>query len=56
MSKCNCYNKAYLPIVLLLEESSDRMWYKSPDFDKHQQMIHDMVIDINTKWKCINNC
>ena len=32
------------------------MYFKTPDFDLNQQRIHDIVLSMNMKFKCISNC
>jgi len=54
--KCDCYNKAFLPVIELLEEAAGKMYFKTPDFDENQQRIHEIVLSMNTKWKCVSNC
>lgn len=53
---CNCYKKAFLPVIELLEEASAIMYFKTPDFDEHQQRIHDIVQSMNMKFRCIDDC
>ncbi len=54
--KCDCYIKAFLPVILLLEEAAGKMYFRTPDFDEHQQRIHDMVLSMNMKFTCIDGC
>ncbi len=54
--KCDCYKKAFLPVIELLEEASGIMYYMTPDFDKNQQHIHDIVVSMNTRFTCIDRC
>jgi len=54
--KCNCYEKAYLPVIKLLEEASGIMYFSTPDFDLHQQRLHDIILALNMQHRCINNC
>jgi len=53
---CDCYKKAFLPVIELLEEASGLMYFRTPDYDLNQQRIHDIVLSMNMKFKCINNC
>ena len=53
---CDCYNKAFLPVIQLLEEASGIMFFRTPDFDEHQQRIHDIVLSMNMKFRCIDDC
>jgi len=46
--KCNCYKKAFLPVIELLERASGIMYYNTPDYDLHQERIHDIVVTMNT--------
>ena len=54
--KCDCYKKAFLPVIELLEEAAAIMYFRTPDYDIHQQKIHEIVQTMNMKFKCINNC
>jgi hypothetical protein len=54
--KCGCYNKAFLPVIQLLEEAAGIMWFKTPEFDLNQQRIHDIVLSMNTNVRCIDDC
>jgi len=54
--KCDCYNKAFLPVIQLLEEASGVMYFRTPDFDDHQQRIHDIILSMNMKFTCIDRC
>lgn len=53
---CDCYKKAFLPVIQLLEEASGIMYFRTPDFDEHQQRIHDIVLSMNMKFRCISDC
>jgi len=53
---CDCYKKAFLPVIQLLEEASGIMYFRTPDFDEHQQRIHDIVLSMNMKFRCIDDC
>lgn len=53
---CNCYRKAFLPVIQLLEEAEDIMYFTTPDRDEHLQKIHDIVVSLNTKFRCIDRC
>ena len=53
---CDCYNKAFLPVIQLLEEASGIMYFRTPDFDENQQRIHDIILSMNMKFKCIDDC
>jgi len=54
--KCNCYKKAFLPVIELLERASGIMYYNTPDYDLHQERIHDIVVTMNTRFTCIDRC
>ena len=54
--KCDCYNKAFLPVIELLEEASGKMYFRTPEFDVHQQRIHDIVLSMNMRFTCIDDC
>ena len=53
---CDCYKKAFLPVIQLLEKASGIMYFRTPDFDEHQQRIHDIVLSMNMKFRCIDDC
>jgi hypothetical protein len=55
-SICDCYKKAFLPVIEKLEEAAAIMWFKTPDYDEHQQKIHDIVVAMNTKFTCVDRC
>ena len=54
--KCNCYNKAFLPVIELLEEAAGKMYFRTPGFDEHQQKIHEIVQTMNMRFTCIDGC
>jgi hypothetical protein len=54
--KCDCYEKAFSPVIRLLEKASGEMYYATPEFDEHQQMLHDIIVSMNTKFRCIDSC
>ena len=54
--KCDCYNKAFLPVIELLEEAAGKMYFRTPDFDAHQQRIHEIVQSMNMRFTCIDGC
>ena len=54
--KCDCYNKAFLPVIELLEEAASKMYFRTPDFDEHQQKIHEIVQTMNMRFTCIDGC
>ena len=56
LMKCDCYNKAFLPVIQLLEEASGKMYFRTPDFDAHQQQLHDIILSMNMKFRCIDDC
>ena len=53
---CNCYKKAFSPVIALLEEAAGKMYFRTPDFDEHQQKIHEIVQSMNMKFRCIDDC
>ncbi len=53
---CDCYKKAFLPVIEMLEDAASQMYFRTPDYDEHQQKIHEIVVSMNTKFRCINNC
>ena len=53
---CDCYKKAFLPVIEKLEEAAGIMWFLTPDFDEHQRAINKIVHSMNTKVKCIDRC
>ena len=53
---CDCYKKAFLPVIEMLESAALHMYFRTPDYDKHQQKIHEIVVSMNTKFRCINRC
>ena len=53
---CDCYGERYLPTILRLEEASDNMPFALREFDAYQQKIHDIIVDMNTNFRCINRC
>jgi len=53
---CDCYKKAFLPVIELLEEAAGLMYFRTTDYDLNQQRIHDIVLSMNMKFKCIDNC
>ena len=56
MTHCGCYEKAFEPVIRLLEKARGEMWYRTPEFDEHQQMLHDIIHSMNTKFRCIDDC
>jgi len=56
MTHCGCYEKAFLPVIRLLEKACGEMWFKTPDYDEHQQRLHDIIVSMNTKFRCIDDC
>ena len=54
--KCDCYNKAFLPVIELLEEAAGKMYFRTPEFDAHQQRIHEIVQSMNMRFTCIGGC
>jgi hypothetical protein len=54
--KCDCYDEAYRPLIALLEEADGIMYYMTPDYDKNSQRLHDIILSLNTKFKCIDEC
>tara|TARA_R110000765_G_scaffold24545_1_gene61372 strand:+ start:530 stop:751 length:222 start_codon:yes stop_codon:yes gene_type:complete len=54
--KCDCYSKAFLPVIELLEEAAGKMYFRTPEFDAHQQRIHDIVLSMNMRFTCIDGC
>jgi len=54
--KCNCYEKAFLPVIELLEKASGIMYYMTLDYHLNQQRIHDIVVSMNTRFTCIDRC
>ena len=53
---CDCYKYRFLPIIELLESAASHMNFRTPGYDKHQQKIHEIVQEMNMKFKCIDNC
>lgn len=53
---CDCYKRAFLPVIELLEQAASHMYFKTPDYDIHQQKIHEIVQTMNMKFRCIDNC
>ena len=53
---CDCYKKAFLPVIEMLERAASHMYFRTPDYDEHQQKIHEIVVSMNTKFRCIQNC
>jgi hypothetical protein len=53
---CDCYNKAFLPVIELLEEAAGIMYFRTPEFDEHQERIHNIVLSLNMKFKCVDEC
>jgi len=53
---CDCYEKAFHPVLQLLEEASGIMYYATPDYDKHLASIHEMMSSLRLKVKCIDRC
>jgi len=53
---CDCYKKAFYPVIKLLEEAEGIMYYRTPDYDLNQQRIHDIILSMNTKFTCIDQC
>jgi len=54
--KCNCFEMAFHPVMKLLEEASGIMYYATPDFDKHQASLNDIITSLHLKVKCIDRC
>jgi len=54
--KCNCFEMAFHPVMKLLEEASGIMYYATPDFDKHQASIHNIISSMQNKQTCIDRC
>jgi hypothetical protein len=54
--KCNCYKRAFYPVIELLEEAEGIMFYRTPDYELNLQRIHDIVLSMNTKFTCIDRC
>lgn len=54
--KCDCYKKAFYPVIELLEKAEGIMFYRTPDYDLNQQRIHDIVLSMNTNFTCIDRC
>ena len=52
--KCDCYDNAYWPVIDLLKQASGVMWYRTPEYDFHQQMMQNMIVQLNKKFRCIN--
>jgi len=53
---CDCYKRAFLPVIKALELAASHMYFKTPDYDTHQQKIHEIVQTMNMKFRCIDNC
>ena len=56
LMKCECYKNAFLPVILLLEEAQSLMYFKTPDYDEHQQHLHDIIQSMNMRFRCIDGC
>jgi len=54
--KCDCYEKAFHPVMRLLEEASGIMYYATPDYDLHQALIYDILNAMQKKQTCIDKC
>jgi hypothetical protein len=54
--KCDCWDKAYRPVLKLLDEAAGNMYYATPEFDLHQALLHDIVKSLRTKFTCIDRC
>jgi len=53
---CDCYKKAFLPVIEMLESASSHMYFRTPDYDEHQQKLHEIIQTMNMKFKCISDC
>jgi hypothetical protein len=54
--KCNCYKLRFLPIIEFLESAASHMNFRTPGYDQHQQKIHEIVQEMNMRFKCIDRC
>ena len=54
--KCNCYEVAFAPIILLLEHADEMMYFATPEYDLNRQRIHDLVQSLNLNFRCIDKC
>jgi len=54
--KCDCYEKAFHPVLQLLEEASGIMYYATPDYDLHQALLGDIMNSLRLKVNCIDKC
>lgn len=53
---CDCYKLRFLPIIELLESAASHMNFRTPGYDQHQQKIHEIVQEMNMRFKCIDRC
>ena len=53
---CDCYTKAFYPVIKLIEEADSILYFKTPDEDVIRQMFHDIILTLNTKFRCIDDC
>ena len=53
---CDCWDKAYWPVIDLLDQAAGVMYYRTPDYEFHQQMIANIVNQMKKKFKCIDRC
>ena len=54
--KCTCYKKAFLPVIELMETADGLLYFRTPDEEIIRQKIHDIVLIMNTKFRCIDRC
>ena len=54
--KCDCYSKAIYPVIELLEKADGILYFRTPDEEMIRQKIHEIVISLNTKFRCIDEC
>lgn len=53
---CSCYEKAFAPVIKLLEEADGLMYFRTPEYDLNRQRIHDIILSMNLNFRCINDC
>lgn len=54
--KCDCYEKAYAPVIRLLERADGIMYFAMPNDDDYRQKLHDIIVGMNTTFRCIDEC
>ena len=54
--KCDCYKKAIYPVIELLEKADGILYYRTPDEEIIRQKIHEIIVSLNTNFRCIDEC